>query len=151
MRICQQVVERRRALADEDCWVEAVQILRTLIERIELAPVEQGKGLSVGPHGQLAFSGWPPKPKGRSRRASLRSSAQDWLRGLASDVVSRSCQYASFSGLCPSCSDSPYGGAPAADGCGGRQYATAKVWLWHRRFASSSALSRRVSDPSKPP
>jgi hypothetical protein len=68
MRICERVVERRRALGDEDCRAEAAQILRTLIE---LAPVEQGKGLSVSLHGQLAFSGWPPKPKGRSSTAAL--------------------------------------------------------------------------------
>jgi site-specific DNA recombinase len=50
----EQVADLRTALTDEDCRAEAAQILRTLIDRIDLTPDEQGKGLSISLHGHLA-------------------------------------------------------------------------------------------------
>jgi hypothetical protein len=61
----EQVADLRTALTDEDCRPEAAQILRTLIDRIELTPDERGKGLSISLHGHLAgILGLAAKAKG---------------------------------------------------------------------------------------
>jgi site-specific DNA recombinase len=61
------VANLREALAHEDCQAEAAENLRTLIERIELAPVRRdGKEtLSITLHGHLAgILGLAAKAKG---------------------------------------------------------------------------------------
>jgi site-specific DNA recombinase len=52
----ERVANLRTALAQEDCQVEAAEILRTLIDLIELTPVRpDGKRtLSIALHGHLA-------------------------------------------------------------------------------------------------
>jgi hypothetical protein len=89
-RYREQVAALREALNREDCQAKAAEIMRTLIDKIELTPV-------CHPLDHLAatwrgYWAWLPKQKGRSGRATLWWSAQNWLRGLALDVISRSWQ-----------------------------------------------------------
>ena len=50
----ERVADLRAALTQEDYKAEAAEILRTLIDRIELTPDQHGKGLSISLHGDLA-------------------------------------------------------------------------------------------------
>jgi site-specific DNA recombinase len=49
----EQVADLRTALVSEDSRIEATEIMRSLIERIELAPDKDGKGLSITLRGAL--------------------------------------------------------------------------------------------------
>jgi len=63
---CERVANLREALAQEDCKAEAAEIMRTLIDTIELTPVcRDGKEtLSITLHGHLAgILAWPQKQR----------------------------------------------------------------------------------------
>ena len=82
----------RVALVHEDCHVEAAEIMRTLIDQIVLTPVCRNSKAPCRPPCTAtwpAFSAWLPK-KGRSMRATLWWSAQNWLRGLATTYTEQS-------------------------------------------------------------
>ena len=82
----EQVSKLRDALDHPDNRTEAADILRTLIDRIELKPIkiDGKKTLAIDLHGHLAgILSLANKAKGGIGRM-LRRSAQRWLRGNAS-------------------------------------------------------------------
>ena len=87
---CERVANLREALAQEDCKAEAAEIMRTLIDTIELTPVcRDGKEtLSITLHGHLAgILGLAAKAKGRSMRATLW-----WILAQSSDALCDGCR-----------------------------------------------------------
>jgi site-specific DNA recombinase len=85
-RYRERVANLRAALTDEKRKAEAAEIMRTLIDKVELTPVcREGKEtLSITLHGDLAgILGLAAKAKGPLGRATLWWSAQNWLRGQA--------------------------------------------------------------------
>lgn len=82
----ERVANLREALAQENCQAEAAEIMRTLIDRIELTPVcRDGKEtLSITLHGHMAgIPGLAAKAKGPLDQSDLWWTAQNWLRGPA--------------------------------------------------------------------
>jgi site-specific DNA recombinase len=88
-----QVADLRAVLAEDGRQREAADIVRKLVDRIELSPVVRGgrKSLSVSLYGRLAgILAMAQKQKRRSMRATLRSWSPNWLRGLDLDFVTYS-------------------------------------------------------------
>ena len=88
----------RVALVHEDCHVETAEIMRTLIDKIVRTPVCRNSKatLSTTLHGDLAgIVALAAKQKGRSMRATLWWSAQNWLRGPETTDSLRSRRWSS--------------------------------------------------------
>jgi hypothetical protein len=78
---------------ERGCQAEAAEIMRALIDKIVRTPVcRDARRPCRSPYTATspASSASPQKQKGRSMRAALWWSAQDWLRGLATTYTEHS-------------------------------------------------------------
>ena len=91
-----QVADLRAALTEDGRQREVEEIVRKLVERIELSPVVRNgrKTLSVSLYGRLAgILAMATKQKRRSMKATLQSPSQNWLRGLATRSAVRASHW----------------------------------------------------------